>query len=187
MLLDIRLTPDDLYNFHFYTGWAAPARRVFRRNYYLRSIGYSFVGIMALFFIIRPHNLLMFLFIGILVAIIWGSLIAYWGINFSYKKKLRSYVKKQENSRFYSKTEYHITEAGFMVKDEDTETKINWKAIIKKAETTDYTYLYLGTNSAIIIPKNILTQEQKKELNVLLDKNLSISVGFNELQHISEN
>jgi YcxB-like protein len=181
MTLGFSLTREDFFQFNYYTSWAAPEKKEFRVRYYLKTIGYALAAILILYFIERPGNAVRFFTIGIVIAIIWGLIVGYYSMQNSFKKRIKSFAEDQNNSTFFTKTELMLTEFGIVSRDENSEVKYNWDAIVKRAETKDYIYLYLNVVQAIVIPKRILSPDDKKELNELLNKNLSLKAEFNEL------
>jgi hypothetical protein len=181
MTLVFNLTKEDFFHFNYYTSWTAPEKKQTRLKYYLKSIGYAFAGVIVLYLLEHPNNLIGFFSIGAIIAIIWGLIAGYFGVQKTFKKRIKSFSEDQNNSVFYSKTELNLTEAGILNRDENSETKYHWNAIVKKAETEDYIYLYLSSVQAIIIPKRVLNSSEEKDLRDLLNRNLSLKAEFNQL------
>lgn len=77
-----------------------------------------------------------------------------------------------------------IDDSGISDKDENSDTKYAWNAIVKKLETREYIYLYLSSIQGIIIPKRILDQKQSDALQLLLSKNLTLGA---EMDHLYKN
>jgi hypothetical protein len=181
MTLEFNLTKEDLSHFTYYTSWAAPEKKQYRIQYYLKTIGYSFVGVLVLYFIERPENIILFFSIGMAVAVIWGVISVYFAIEKRFKNRIKKFAEDENNAAFYSKTELTLTETGIINQDENSEVKYSWTAIVKKAETKDYVYLYLSAAQAIVIPKRILDTIEEKKLTDLLNRNLSLKAEFNQL------
>ena len=82
----------------------------------------------------------------------------------------------------FSMTTYNFSETGVFIKDDVKESKLNWRAFIKKMENDKYYYLYLNANSAYIIPKKVLKSSvQKEELESLFAKYLSFNAEVGHL------
>lgn len=54
MVIDYSLTEDDFFNFTFYAGWASPEKKTYRIWYYIKFVGYAFIG--AFFMILIDKN-----------------------------------------------------------------------------------------------------------------------------------
>jgi hypothetical protein len=174
MLLEFSLTKEDLFNFNYHTGWAAPEKKKFRISFYLKTIGWAFAGVLLVLSVTRQFGLASILF-SCCIAVIVGLISAYFSISHRYKNSLEKFVSQPENQSFFNRATLNITDAGITSQDDISEAKYNWNAITKKTETQDYIYLYLNTAQAIVIPKRILAEEEKQELNTILSRNLSLS------------
>jgi hypothetical protein len=180
MQLEYNLTKDDLVQFAFHVGWASPAKRTFRIIYYVKPIGLFIAATFILYAITKPKYLTSFFTIMGIASILGGLVSAYLGIHY-YKKKLEKIISDPHNSSFMERTELVLSDSGIIITTNSVEFSCTWDAIKKKEETVHYFYLYLNSLQGIIIPKRVLSIDQKNELIDLLSRNLSLKAEFNEL------
>lgn len=172
--LRFNLTEKEFYHFNYYTAWAAPERKSYRLWYLLRVL--LLYGAVALLYIAINHSdqweidLLIFGVIGLLYFLM---------IPFLVKRSIRSRVKnilsKKENQFILQDSEVIIDDNSILDKDSVSESKYDWDAIIRSAETEDCFYLYTNSYHAIVIPKRILSESDNRELRRLLTVNLPLS------------
>jgi hypothetical protein len=182
MILQYKLTKEDLYNFNFYVGWQAPERKKFRIKYYLKTILSALIGIfIGSFIIAEGEPSASFIFICIVLGLLIGFLAAHIGSHALYKRKIEKFIVDPNNANLLAKTELVISDNGILNRDEYSEVSYNWNAIIRKAETKDYIYLFLNSIQAIVIPKKLLGNDEEKQLLDILSRNLSLKAEFSKL------
>ena len=182
MILDFSLTEDDIFKFNFYSGWGSPEKKSYRIWYYIKFIAYAFFGVLFLIVISRKEPINFPMLAGL--AIIVGLSFSYFNIENTYKNHIRKLISPQHNSAFYVMRQMIINETGITDKDENSETKYAWSAIIKKVENEEYFYLYLSSLHSIIIPQRVLDQKQREELRLLLSRHLTLTA---EIDHMYSN
>ena len=69
-----------------------------------------------------------------------------------------------------------LSDSGIIDKDTHTESRYDWNAIVRLAETNDSYYLYTNSYHAIVIPKRVVNAKEAKELTSLLSQNLPLHV-----------
>ena len=86
------------------------------------------------------------------------------------------------NQSIFLDTQIDISETGISMKDELSETKLQWKAFVKKQENADYYFLFTNSIQALIFPKRIFkTAEDKARFQQLLSQHLSFDAEVGHL------
>ena len=173
--LKFRLTEDEYLHYNYYTAWSAPTRKKYRVYYFLRVI--ILYGAVAMLYIIatRQH----YIWIDISVFIITGLLYLIMIPSFvkgSVRRKVKDILSKKENQHVLDDAEIILSDTGIIDRDRHTESRYNWDAIVRLAETSESYYLYTNSYHAIVIPKRAVNKEQEKELKRLLSENLPLHV-----------
>ena len=79
-----------------------------------------------------------------------------------YRSTMRSEMKKEfkksEHKLHLCEYILSIEETGFVLKTNHSESKIAWAAMEKIETEPDYTYLYIGTKNAVIIPNKSISE-----------------------------
>jgi hypothetical protein len=166
----------------FYTQWAAPDQKKKRGRYYLRSFLGILLPVIAYFMIVRPDRVLQFIILYIIIAVPLAILLNYLNVKVWYRNRIRKYLSDVKNASLFNPGTLIISDMGIIYQDETSEAKISWKAIVKKTETVDYIYLYLTAVNAVVIPKRILSAEEKAELLNLVKRNASLESEFNDVK-----
>ncbi|MBC7850519.1 MAG: YcxB family protein [Chitinophagaceae bacterium] len=176
--LKYHLTEEEYLDYNYYTAWAAPDRKQYRINYYLR-VFILYVAVAGLYiFINRDHGFWIDLSVFGAVAIIYFSLVPML-IKRSIHKKARQMVAMPENKHILDECEVILMDTGITDKDKETESRYKWDAIVKKGETSYCYFLYTNSYHAIVIPKRtVTTADDKNELNRLLNTHLPLSSEF---------
>ena len=170
-----RLTEDEYFQYNYYTAWSAPERKKYRVFYFLRVI--ILYGAVAALYILatRQHyiwiDILVFLFIGFAYLFMLSSF-----VKGSVRRKVKDTLSKKENQHVLDEAEIIISDDGIIDRDTNTESKYNWDAVVRLAETTDSYYLYTNSYHAIVIPRRVVDSSQQQELTRLLSKNLPLHV-----------
>ncbi len=81
-------------------------------------------------------------------------------------------------TEFLQKNVLLIDEKGIYSKNSNSETKHYWDSFVKKVEYKDYYFLYINTQSAIIIPKRIFKNEEHDQFTKLISQHFPISAEF---------
>jgi hypothetical protein len=177
LILKYHLTEEEFFEFNYYTGWAAPGKRSYRIRYTIRFVFYYAV-VAALYLIAIRKGSLAGAIIFLIPAILLIFLIP-WLILRGTRQRIRSILAQPENKHVLSAAEVVLTDTEIIDKDEASESKYAWDAIIRKAETPKAYYLYTNSHHAIVIPKRALVNAQdKQELQRLFNQHLSLSSEF---------
>ena len=173
--LKFRLTEDEYLQYNYYTAWSAPARKKYRIYYFLRVI--ILYGAVAMLYIIatRQHYIWIDISVFIITGLIYLIMIPSF-VKSSIRRKVKTILSKKENEHVLDDAEIVLADSGITDKDTYTESRYNWDAIVRLAETPDSYYLYTNSYHAIVIPKRAVSKEQEKELTQLLSENLPLHV-----------
>lgn len=71
---------------------------------------------------------------------------------------LRKYYAGEKNRGFIGDHEMELTEEGLIHRTAYTESKLAWGVIERIESTKEHTFIFVGTNAAIIIPHERITQ-----------------------------
>jgi hypothetical protein len=168
-----RLTEDEYLEYNYYTAWSAPTRKKYRVLYFLRVI--ILYGAVAMLYIIATRQ--NYIWIDISVFIITGLIYLVMIPSFvkgSVRRKVKDILSKKENQHVLDEAEIVLSDTGIIDKDTHTESRYDWDAIVRLAETADSYYLYTNSYHAIVIPRRVVSIEEEKELTRLLSKNLPL-------------
>lgn len=172
--LRFNLTEQEFHNFNYYTAWAAPERKSYRLWYLLRVL--LLYAAVALLYIAINHSDQWEIDVMIFGVI---GLIYFLMIPFLVKRSVRSRVKsilaRKENQFILQESQVILDDQGIIDKDAVSESRYDWEAIIRSAQTSDCFYLYTNSYHAIVIPKRILSESDQRELHRLLMVNLPLS------------
>jgi len=162
MVFSYQFTEDDYFEFWYYSTWQGSWNNKKRRNYYFRVIFFTALTIAFLLYTLKNSYksdiLITFFILGALYVCFLFLMV---------KNNFREAVKKiytnPYNSNFFCKTELSFDETGITMKNEFSETRYTWHAIVKKSSTHKHYFLYLSQMTALIIPKRIFKSEAEKE------------------------
>ena len=173
--LKFRLTEDEYLQYNYFTAWSAPARKKYRVYYFLRVI--IIYGAVAMLYIIatRQHYIWIDISVFIITGLIYLVMIPYL-VKGSIRRKVKDILSKQENQHVLDDAEIILADDGITDRDTHTESRYDWDAIVRLAETPDSYYLYTNSYHAIVIPKRSVSKEQESELTRLLSENLPLHV-----------
>jgi hypothetical protein len=170
-----RLTEDEYLQYNYYTAWSAPTRKKYRTYYFLRVI--ILYGAVAMLYVIatRQHYIWIDISVFVITGLIYLVMIPSF-VKASVRRKVKDILSKKENQHVLDDAEIILADTGIIDKDTHTESRYNWDAIVRLAETTEAYYLYTNSYHAIVIPKRAVDKEQEKELIRLLSENLPLHV-----------
>ncbi|MFT3823510.1 MAG: YcxB family protein [Chitinophagaceae bacterium] len=178
LTLKYHLTEEEYFNYNYYTAWAAPDKKGYRLRYYFR-VFLMYAAIAALYiFANHSHQLVIDLVIFTAIAVAYFLMVP-WLIKRSIRKRVHNILREPENHHILEEAEVILSDTGIIDKDPSSESRYDWDAIVKKADTPDCYYLYTNSHHAILIPKRTLTTPQdKRELDRLFNTWLSLSSEF---------
>lgn len=176
--LKFNLTEEEYFQFTYHSTWTAPGRRKYRLLYY-GKVFLLYAAVAILYIVTRHSNQLLidFTIFGT-VGLVYFLLIPYL-VRKSLRRRVREIVSSKENEHILDESEVIISEAGIIDRDKVSESRYDWDAIVKKAETSSSYYLYTNSYHAVVIPKRALKSDAEREkLRQLLHTNLSLSSEF---------
>ena len=91
---------------------------------------------------------------------------------------MKDTLSKKENQHVLDEAEIILSDTGIIDKDTHTESRYNWDAIVRLAETPDSYYLYTNSYHAIVIPRRVVGADDEKELNRLLGEHLFMTKKY---------
>lgn len=178
LVLKYHLTEDEYFDYNYFTAWSAPEKKGYRIRYYLRV--FLLYAAVAILFIIGSRSRQMttdFIIFGV-IAITYFLLVP-WLIRKSIGRRVKDILRQPENQHVLGEAEVILMDTGIIDKDEASESKYSWEAIVRKAETPFCYYLYTNSHHAIVIPKRALRDvAEKQELERLLNQHLSLTSEF---------
>jgi hypothetical protein len=180
IIVKFKLTQTDLFNFNYYTQWAAPENKSHHFNFYLGTFS---IPVAFMFIILVSERFgagLKNFFILSAISAAMGLFFVYNGID-RFKRRIQKLYSNENNFSFFMEKELIINGSGIIERDDNSESRTNWRGVVKKIETKEYFYLYLSTVQAVIIPKSCLNSEQTESLRMILAEHLSLKAEFNVL------
>ena len=123
----------------------------------------------------RQHYIWIDISVFVITGLIYLIMIPSF-VKSSVRRKVKNILSKKENEHVLDDAEIILADTGIIDKDTNTESRYNWDAIVRLAETADSYYLYTNSYHAIVIPKRAVSKEQEKELTELLSENLPLHV-----------
>lgn len=178
LTLRYHLTEEEYFDYNYYTAWAAPDKKGYRLRYYLR-VFLMYAAVAALYiFTNHSRQLTIDLVIFVVIAVAYFLMVP-WLIKRSIRKRVHNILLEPENHHILEAAEVILSDTGIIDKDPASESKYDWEAIVKKAETTGSYYLYTSSHHAIVIPKRtISTAPDKRELERLFNTYLPLGSEF---------
>ena len=172
------LTEEEYFQYNYYTTWAAPDKKGYRTRHYLRVL--ILYTLVAGLYIISSHSEQLIIDVAVfaVIATVYMLLVPAF-IRLSIKRRVREILSQPPNRHILEPAEVILTDTGIIDRDEVSESRYDWEAIIKKAETSTAIYLYTNSYHAIVIPKRIVAgTTEKRELEQLLNRHLSLHSEF---------
>ncbi len=177
-MLDLKfnLTREEYFAFNYYTSWSAPERRSYRIKYFGRII-FLYAAVAMVYVFTRDQgqwyvDLVIFFLVGIIYFLVLPLL-----VKRSIRYRVQQVLKSPGNQHILDESQVVIATDGITDRDKVSESRYDWEAIVKIAETSDCIYLYTNSFHAIVIPKRILNAQQRMELNKLLEQHLPLSTA----------
>lgn len=123
----------------------------------------------------HQHDIIIDFFVFGSIGLIYALLVPVL-VKRSVKSRVNAMLQEPGNQHILDTSTILLTDQGITDKDNASESRYNWEAIVKKVETKDCFYLYTSSYHAILIPKRVLsTVEEQAELKRLLDQHLPLS------------
>jgi hypothetical protein len=171
--LHYALTKDDYINYYTYVAWDSPANKKKRFYYYTRQMVPLLIFLFAFYYtglFDRPGKFI-FIIGSVLLAI---TLLSFINVRSNTIRTAERVADDPNNGSIFLELNVVISETGIVVKDELKESKYRWEAILRKAESKNYYFLFHNAVQAIIIPKRVFnTADEKGRFEKLLTQYLS--------------
>jgi hypothetical protein len=167
------LTRDEYFDYNYYTAWSAPFRKKYRLRYFLRVL--LLYAAVALLYITVTHSHIIWIDISVFVftGVVYLLFVPYF-IRLSVRRRVADILSKKENQHVLEDAEIVLSDSGITDKDAVSESRYNWDAIVRFAETDDSFYLYTNSYYAIVIPKRVIDEAQRIETARLFDIHLPL-------------
>lgn len=178
LVLKYHLTEEEYFDYNYYTAWASPEKKGYRVRYYLRV--FVLYAVVAGLFIYSRHSQqwLWDLIVFGIIALIYFLLVP-WLIRKSIDRRVKDTLRQSENQHILNAAEVTLMESGIIDKDESSESKYSWDAIVRKGETPLCYYLYTNSYHAIVIPRRaVQNPADRKELERIFDTYLTLTSEF---------
>lgn len=169
------LTAEEFFDYNYYTAWGAPDKKGYRSRYYLR-IFLLYAAVAGIYIFANRHqHLLINLSIFSVIALAYFLSVP-WLIKRGIRKRVKDMLAQPENQHVLEEAEVVLMDTGIWDKDNASETKYTWEAIVKLAETPTSYYLYTNSYHAIVIPKRVVNSpHDRQELARLFNQYLPLS------------
>lgn len=166
--LKFSLTKEEYFEYNYYTAWAAPHKKGYRIRYYIKVFAlYSIIAILYIF-TNHSHRIAIDLTIFAIIGAIYFLLVPLL-IKHSIGRRTKLIIAEPENQHVFDESEIVLSDAGIIDRDNVSESRYDWEAIVKKADTPNSYYLYTNSYHAIVIPKRVVkTSQEQEELKRLL-------------------
>ena len=176
--LKYQLSPEEYFEFNYFTMWSAPHRLRYRISYYFKIL-LLYLAVAVLYISMKKsHNRWVDLAVFGVVAIAYFSLIPFL-IRRSIRKRTENLLSQPENQHIIGDCEVILQDTGILDRDDKSETFYKWEGIVKRAETPRSYFLYTNSHHAIVIPKRTLQgKSDQQELNRLLDAHLPLDADL---------
>ena len=89
----------------------------------------------------------------VVTALLW-SLIVPWTLKDVYRKSVRKHYSDQDKKDMYGMHKMQVKESGLVEFSPGGRSTIGWEHIMRVDELPDYAFVYIDTNTALIIPKH---------------------------------
>ena len=94
-----------------------------------------------------------FFIAGMVVTALLWSLIVPWTLKDVYRKSVRKHYSEQARKDMYGIHRMQIRESGLVEFTPGGRSTTEWDKIMRVDELSDYAFVYIDTNTALIIPK----------------------------------
>ncbi len=179
------LTPEDFVNFSVYVQIDAPGKKkLIYKSLRPLIIIFTILCIYNISMAITSESVVMMDFIGVPI-ILFLLLFPLLSAKPRLKKQALQFAANPENAGVFNISDHIFSETGVIVRDDVKETTFQWTAFIKKQENENYIYLFIQSNSALIIPKKAIRSEvEKEQLAKLFAQHISFDA---EVGHLVKN
>jgi len=122
---------------------------------------------------------MLYLYVGILTLVTILQLVSGKA---TVRRQAEKVISDPANSAFFKEVSYEFSETGITRKDEFTESKYQWPAIVRKEETKEFYFLMTSSTNGMILPRRVFKTTDEK---MLFEKMLSKYISFDaEVGHL---
>jgi YcxB-like protein len=162
------LSKEDYSRFYYYELWISPGKK----TAIIKKWAGKFLLFFCCLFVVKlssPGKMFDPYFLYSILVLLTIYIFPLFVMKNTFHKQIAAYTDNPLNATFFNDCQMVISEAGIFAKGKFTTTEYQWPAIVKKEETSEYYYLYLSTQQALLIPKRAVKSEtEKKQLEQLL-------------------
>lgn len=169
-----RLSRQEYFDYNYYTAWASPTRKRYRAIYFLRVL-LLYAGVAVLYiFSSRSHIIWVDISVFLVTGLLYLLLIPFF-IRWSVRRRVDDILSKKENQHVLNEAQIVLDDKGITDRDDLSESRYDWDAIVNFAETADSFYLYTNSYYAIVIPKRAISSaEEMEETRRLFNRHLPL-------------
>ena len=172
--LKYTISKEDYIHFYTYAVWDSADRKKSRFKNILRQLAFV-AAFLAIYYFAGGFRFLNRFSIIIILLMFATSLLPLFGGRSNTNKQAEEIADDPDNASVFVDNFLTASDAGLEIKNEISDTKYSWAAVIKRTETEDHYFLFLNAIYAVIIPKRSFdSKEQQAEFNKILIKNLSL-------------
>ena len=175
------LTKKDYVSFYTYVMWDAPGNNRKRIIHYTRQLLPIILFLFAFYYtgLLQRNGKFILLITGFMAV---TTLLSLTGIRSNTMKQGEKIAEDPGNSSLFLEQQLSVGEHGISLKDQLTEIRFQWKAIIKKSESKQYYFLFYNSIQAILIPKRVFrTADEKEQFDKLLTRYLTFDADVSHL------
>jgi YcxB-like protein len=160
--INYTLTKEDYSNFYHYVALLSPGKK----NKIIKTWITRFLLFSFMLFIVKisssekTFDAYFFYSIFVLAAI---YLLPLFNLPNVYKKQVTLFTDNPVNANIFNEYQITVSETGLFAKGKFTETKYQWGSIVKKEENSNFYFLFISSEQAILIPKKTLRSGAEKE------------------------
>ncbi|RYG02879.1 MAG: YcxB family protein [Chitinophagaceae bacterium] len=177
LVLKYHLTEEEYLDYNYFTAWTSPDKKSYRLKYYLQVM-ILYIAVAGLYITAnRSHTLLLDSGVFVTIGTIYFLLVPVL-VKRSIRMRVKRVLAKPENQHVLNESEVTISETGILDRDTVSESRYDWEAIVRKAETKRCYYLYTNSYHAIVIPKRVLKVSEQEMLYNFFNTHLSLSSDF---------
>ena len=147
-------TMEDLVAFNKYHYKHSPVLRRRRQTLLAIVAVLEFLWFFWCFGWTHPELALLYLIVTFAIGILLGLCLR-WLIG---DRLIRRLYSREKNRSFFGAHELELTDEYLIHRTAYTDSKVAWGVIERIESTKDHTFIYVGTNSAVIIPHERITQ-----------------------------
>src|ERR671912_1737708 len=163
LTIKYHLTEEEYLDYNYFTAWTSPDKKRYRLKYYLQVMT-LYIAVAGLYiFANKSHSLLLDFSVFFTIGTIYFMMVPFL-VKRSIRAKVKSVLARPENQHVLNESEVTISENGIHDRDTVSESRYDWEAIVRKAETSLCYYLYTNSYHAVIIPKRAVKPGEQEVL-----------------------